>query len=126
MINYTPEATECLGDKDMQTFYKNYMTRLLLNSESHSDETIYYMGDWFNSYSDDDKRRTAIIVLLCLYRLNPMHVKCCLKCYGCSADQRDKKFEIVESWANDNIDRLVHDRKSMDEVIEQMTFLQTV
>ena len=72
-----------------KTFFKNFMSRLVLNTESHTAEKIYDMQDFTPMFEEDEIRKTAKYLLILFYYVDPFHLKSYL----------DNNFPIVEKWA---------------------------
>lgn len=59
-------------------YFENRMYRLILHGESHFEEQIYNFHDsldFYEFFSEDEKRATAKDVLCFIYLLNPPHIK---------------------------------------------------
>ena len=61
--------------EDKRNYYKNFVCRLVLNSESHTEESVSTFGGLFRYYSPEEKKRTAMELLLFLFYVNRDHVK---------------------------------------------------
>ncbi len=61
--------------EDKQNYYKNFMYRLVLNSESHTEESVSTLGGHLCYYSTEEKKRTARELLKFLFYVNGDHVK---------------------------------------------------
>ncbi len=62
-------------DVEYQDYFRNLMYRLILNGGSHKEEEIRSGRlDIFTVISDDEKVRTAKVILCFMYLLNDMHV----------------------------------------------------
>lgn len=75
------------GDK--RNYYKNFMSRLVLNSESHTEESVSTLGGLLRYYSSEEKKRTARELLIFLYYVNGDHVKAYLG---------EKRFSALSRW----------------------------
>lgn len=73
-------------------FYQNFMSRLVLNSESHTEEAAYNMADFAQMFDEDEIRKTAKFLLMLFYYVDRFHLKSYLK----------DKFTIVEQWIKDD------------------------
>lgn len=75
-----------------KTFYQNFMSRLVLNSESHTEEAAYDMADFSQMFDDDEIRKTAKYLLMLFYYVNRFHLKSYL----------GGNFSVVEQWVKDD------------------------
>lgn len=79
---------------EYKTYFLNFMYRLILNGESHMEESIVSLRfqSFYESNTDDEKRITAQRVLCFLYLINPLHIKKQLI-------KIDKNYEqVIKSW----------------------------
>ena len=87
--------TKVLGlidDENQRRYFENLMYRLVLNTESHSEEVARAMPELdFYSFIDESERvRTAKDVLCFIYLLNPLHISFHLN--------NGKYIENIETW----------------------------
>ena len=88
LLNQIPE--------NKRTYYENFMTRLLLNGESHMAEGVYALST-DEYFSEDERRRSAKSLLLFFYYINPLHLTKFLNTDAIS---------VIEGWGASNIDVL--------------------
>lgn len=84
-----PLIRQKLGDRS--EYFEALMYRLMLNGESHFEEGVYAIRDelnFFETYSEEEKRRVCRDVLCLMYSLNPEHLELHVK--GSS--------DIIEKW----------------------------
>lgn len=74
-------------------FYRNFMSRLILNSESHTEENAYDMGDFSEMFGEDEIKKTAKYLLMLFYYVDSFHLKSYLK----------DDFSIVKQWVEDDM-----------------------
>lgn len=75
--------------EDKRNYYKNFMCRLVLNSESHTEESVSTLGGLFRYYSPQEKKRTARGLLIFLFYVNRDHVKAYLG---------EERFSALSRW----------------------------
>lgn len=77
-------------------YFENFMYRLVLNTDSHLEEKVQTTNDlnFFEFITKEEKQRTAKLILVLLYKLNPLHIKAHLK-------NKDSSEEIIKSWLDD-------------------------
>lgn len=75
--------------EDERNYYKNFMCRLVLNSERHTEESVSTLGGLFRYYSPEEKKRTARELLLFLFYVNRDHVKAYLG---------EERFSALSRW----------------------------
>lgn len=75
--------------EEKRAFFKNFMCRLILNTESHSEEKSYDMNAFSAMYNEQEIRETAKYLLLLFYYVDPYHLKSYLG---------NDKFGIVSQW----------------------------
>lgn len=80
-----------------QTYYKNLMTRLVLNGESHEQEAANAMELTGFKFTIDEKRIVAKSIVMFLYYINSKHVTSYLPV---------ESMEILNQWKNDGFDVL--------------------
>lgn len=76
-----------------RNLFKNLMSRLILNTESHTEEKIYDMHDFTPMFDEDEIRKTAKYLLMLFYYVDPFHLKSYL----------GDNFSIVEKWTNEDV-----------------------
>ena len=65
-----------IQDETEREFFKAYMYRLILNSDSHASDRVRRSSSNFSEmFSDEEKIRTAQLLLGFLYRLDPVHIE---------------------------------------------------
>ena len=75
-----------------RTFFKSLMSRLILNTESHTEEKIYDMHDFTPMFEEEEIRKTAKYLLILFYYVDPFHLKSYLG---------SDNFSEVEKWKED-------------------------
>ena len=77
-------------------YFENFMYRLVLNTDSHLEEKVQTTNDlnFFDYITQEEKQRTAKLILVLLYKLNPLHINAHLK-------NKDSSEEIIKSWSDD-------------------------
>jgi hypothetical protein len=75
-----------------RVYYGNLMARLVLNSESHTEEAMYSLNNFSNLYEENEIKKTAQSVLTFLYNINKLHIEKYL-----SAD----KAEVIRKWTEE-------------------------
>lgn len=75
-----------------RTFFKSLMSRLILNTESHTEEKIYDMHDFTPMFEEEEIKKTAKYLLILFYYVDPFHLKSYLGI---------KNFSEVEKWAKE-------------------------
>ena len=76
-----------------RTFFKSLMSRLILNTESHTEEKIYDMHDFTPMFEEEEIRKTAKYLLILFYYVDPFHLKSYLG---------NNYFSIVEKWTKED------------------------
>lgn len=76
-----------------RTFFKSLMSRLILNTESHTEEKIYDMHDFTPMFEEEEIRKTAKYLLILFYYVYPFHLKSYLGI---------NNFSEVEKWAKED------------------------
>lgn len=71
-----------------KVFYQNFMSRLVLNTESHMEERVYELNDFSPMFDEDEIRKTAKYLLMLFYYVDGFHLKSYL----------GDKYSIVEQW----------------------------
>ena len=71
------EILNKIQDEEKKKYFENFMYRLVLNTESHTEERAYNFAEtkMFDYISSDEKKITAKNVLILLYLLDPSHLK---------------------------------------------------
>lgn len=75
-----------------KTFYRNFMSRLILNSESHTEEKAYNMGDFSEMFDEEEIKKTAKYLLMLFYYVDSFHLKSYLK----------DDFSVVKQWVEED------------------------
>ena len=75
-----------------RTFFKSLMSRLILNTESHTEEKIYDMHDFTPMFEEEEIKKTAKYLLILFYYVDPFHLKSYLGI---------NNFSEVEKWAKE-------------------------
>lgn len=78
--------------ENKKNLFKNLMSRLILNTESHSEEQIYDMHDFTPMFEDQEIKKTAKYLLMLYYYVDPFHLKSYLG---------NENFSIVEKWTKE-------------------------
>lgn len=81
-----------------QSYYRNFMYRLTLNTESHMAESMYSLNSITSHFTREEKIQTAKSVLLFLYYVNQPHLSAYL-----SPDQINQ----IEEWQTEEKDWLL-------------------
>lgn len=81
-----------------QSYYRNFMYRLTLNTESHMAESMYSLNSITSHFTREEKIQTAKSVLLFLYYVNKPHLSAYL-----SAEQINQ----IEEWQTEEKDWLL-------------------
>ena len=76
-----------------RTFFENLMSRLILNTESHTEEKIYDMHDFSPMFEEEEIRKTAKYLLILFYYVDPFHLKSYLGI---------NNFSVVENWTKED------------------------
>lgn len=92
-----------LIDEEKREYYKNFMFRLTLNSESHSEEAVYTLTDMTSFFTKKEKIQTAKSLLLFLLYVNKTHLEAYLmekKKNDVTGEMEDDRSKIdkIESW----------------------------
>lgn len=72
-------------------FYQNFMSRLVLNSESHTEEKSYSLESFVSLFSEEEIRKTAKYLLMLFYYVDEFHLKSYL----------GDNFEVVKAWIDE-------------------------
>ena len=75
-----------------RTFFKSLMSRLILNTESHTEEKIYDMHDFTPMFEEEEIRKTAKYLLILFYYVDPFHLESYLG---------NNNFSEIEKWAKE-------------------------
>ena len=75
-----------------RTFFKSFMSRLILNTESHTEEKIYDMHDFTPMFEEEEIRKTAKYLLILFYYVDPFHLESYLG---------NNNFSEIEKWAKE-------------------------
>lgn len=89
LINKIPE--------EKREYYRNFMTRLVLNGMSHTEERAYALSNYDEFYTDREKKKTARSLLLFLYYIDEVHLSSYLK---------EEGVTTVKTWADKNSDEM--------------------
>lgn len=76
-----------------KNLFKNLMSRLILNTESHTEERIYDMHDFTPMFEEEEIRKTAKYLLILFYYVDPFHLKSYLG---------NNNLSIVEKWTKED------------------------
>lgn len=87
--------------KDRQLYYKNLMSRLVLNGDSHKQEGAYSMDISKFKYTFDEKKNIAKSIIMFLYYINSLHVKAMLP-----SNTKEQALAQIKTWENDGFDKL--------------------
>lgn len=82
---------------DNRTYYKNLLTRLVLNGSSHEEESVRAMTDLFALFTPKEMQMTAKSIIVLLHLLNSLHTKQYLG---------DVAVTEVESWIASGFGRI--------------------
>lgn len=77
--------------KSKRDYYENFMSRLILNSNSHMAENSYSLNNATGYFTHDEKVQTAKSLLLFLLYINKPHIVSYLS---------EDKAKIIEKWEN--------------------------
>ena len=72
--------------------YKNLMYKLILDDDSHTEETIMAKQSAESNFSYEEKKKIAKTVLVLLFHIDELHLKNFL----------GNQFTIVKQWAEEN------------------------
>lgn len=97
------EIMNKIEDGELRSYFKNRMLRLILNSESHTENIAksFTERDSFEQFSRREKIKLAKDVICLLYSLEPEHLKAYFK-------NDEKYINKIEGWIN----KCSHDYKS--------------
>ena len=84
--------------REKQSYYRSFMYRLMLNTESHMEESMYSLNSITNHFSREEKIQTAKSVLLFLYYINKPHL---------SAYLSAERINQIEAWQTEEKDWLL-------------------
>ena len=76
--------------EDKRNYYKNFVYRLVLNSESHTEESVSTLGGLLRYYSSEEKKRTDRELLKFLFYVNRDHIKAYLG---------EERFSTLSRWS---------------------------
>lgn len=79
-----------------KVFFRNLMSRLILNTESHTEETVYDMEGFSQMFDEEEIRKTAKYLLMLFYYVDRFHLKSYL----------EGNFGIVEKWIEEDLNIL--------------------
>lgn len=84
-----------LKDESYKRYFSNFMYRIVLNEESHTEMSVKGMQnmDFLSKFSKVEMVRTAKGILCFIYLLNPIHIE--------SHINDNKKILIINNWCND-------------------------
>ena len=74
-----------------KVFFRNLMSRLILNTESHTEETVYDMEGFSQMFDEEEIRKTAKYLLMLFYYVDKFHLKSYL----------GDDIEVVEGWTKE-------------------------
>lgn len=80
---------------EKKDFYRNLMIRLVLNGESHTEETVYTLDSFTPMFSIEEMRKTAKYILMLFYYVNPGHLESYLT---------PDSVATIKGWIDANID----------------------
>lgn len=75
-----------------RNLFKNLMSRLILNTESHTEEQIYDMLDFTPMFEEEEIKKTARYLLMLFYYVDPFHLKSYL----------GDNFSVVGNWTKED------------------------
>ena len=78
---------------EKKTLFKNLMSRLILNTESHTEETVYDMEGFSTMFDEEEIRKTAKYLLMLFYYVDEFHLKSYL----------EGNFEVVKAWIEEEL-----------------------
>ena len=95
-LTQSEEILEKIEDTELKEYFKNRMLRLLLNSESHTEEIANSIVDHdsFEQFSREERIQISKDVLCLLYLLDKEHVKSYLP-------NDKKKIKNIEKWIDE-------------------------
>lgn len=84
------EILDLLPTQESKDYFENLMYRLVLNGESHFEDTARFFPrtDFYSHLSPEEKQRTAKDILCFMYILNKPHIKSHLK----------ENTTVIEKW----------------------------
>ena len=77
---------------EKKTLFKNLMSRLILNTESHTEEKAYDMDVFSTMFDEDEIRKTAKYLLMLFWYVDNFHLKSYL----------GDDIKVVEQWLNED------------------------
>lgn len=80
-------------------YYENLMWRLVLNSESHTEEGANSLSIMAKYFTREEKQKTAKSLLLFLYYINKVHLVAYLK----EKNEKVDKIKKIESWMTEDL-----------------------
>ena len=78
---------------EKKALFKNLMSRLILNTESHTEETVYDMDGFSPMFDEEEIRKTAKYLLMLFYYVDKFHLKSYL----------GDNFEVVKAWIEEEL-----------------------
>ena len=93
------ENVLALIPKEKRGYYENLMWRLVLNSESHTEEGAYSLDLMVENYTRKEKLKTAKSLLLFLYYINKVHLVAYLK----EKNEKVDKIKKIEGWMTEEL-----------------------
>ena len=93
-ISTTEEILNKIEDESKREYFRNFMYRLILNGDSHMEETVrsYPNNTFFDHIDINEKIITAKSLLVFLYLIDDTHIKMYFS--------NKKEVENIESWCN--------------------------
>ena len=96
-ISTKQELLSKIQDETEREFFKAYMYRLILNSDSHSSDRVRRSSSNFSEmFSDEEKIRTAQLLLGFLYRLDSFYIERMID-FKQFKDENEKK---INEWSD--------------------------
>lgn len=94
-ISTTEEILSKIVDKSKREYFRNFMYRLILNGDSHMEETArsYPNSTFFDCIDINEKIITAKSLLVFLYLIDDIHIKMYFN--------NNKQIENIEKWSQD-------------------------
>lgn len=83
-----------ITDQTEREFFEAYMYRLILNSDSHASDRVKRSSSNFTDmFDEEEKRKTAQLLLGFLYRIDPFHIERMLKSSVSSFEDYVKDYD---------------------------------
>ena len=110
---------EKIKNQTEREFFEAYMYRLILNSDSHASERVKRSSSNFTDmFDEEEKRKTAQLLLGFLYRIDPFHIERMLKSsvdsFESYVNGYNKKVKDYRKYEN-NINKIKENIRGINE-----------